>query len=200
MSEGISVENAKGFAEMSKIKLITATQMKKALQGYSQPELIALIAEITKSSPQAHEFLTVRLSPNASAASFLEKYMAKIEHEFYPKRGLGRLNLREAKKAVTDFRKICSDKSMGVDIMLFYVENCVKFTNDFGDMDESFYNGACSMFGSAVKEIISCGKYVYSSFADRLKAIVDNAIRGHGFKDEMEAVYFELPWVHDDDD
>jgi hypothetical protein len=153
-----------------------------------------------QSCPQAKEFLTVKFSTREFALELLEKYKQKVEHEFYPKRGFGRLNLREAKKAISNFRKICTDKLMGIDIMLFYVENCVEFTNDFGDISETFYNSAASVFASAVKEINSCDKSVYDNFADRLSAIIGSACQGWGFQDELSDIYYELHWVHDEDE
>ncbi|MCL1844405.1 MAG: DUF6155 family protein [Defluviitaleaceae bacterium] len=170
---------------MAKDKLITAAQLKKSLLGKTESELSELILDVAKNCPQAKEYLTIKFSARETAIEILEKYKTKVEHEFYPKRGFGRLNLREAKKAISDFRKICPDKIMEIDIMLFYVENCVEFTNDYGDIGETFYNSAASVFASAVKEINSCDKAVYDNFADRIEAITTNAIDGWGFKDEL---------------
>jgi hypothetical protein len=33
----------------------------------------------------------------------------KIEHEFFPERGFGKLKLSQAKKAITDFKKLSND-------------------------------------------------------------------------------------------
>ena len=183
---------------MAKEKLITEAKLKKSLSGKTEDELTELILDIAKSCPQAKEFLSIKLSARETAIEILEKYKQKIEHEFYPKRGFGRLNLREAKKSIFDFRKICPDKIMGIDIMLFYVENCVEFTSDFGDINETFYNSAASVFSAVVNEINSCDKAVYENYAERLEAVVANAIDGWGFKDELSDIYYEIAWVHDD--
>jgi len=181
-------------------KLITATQIKKSLHGASTAELITLITDIAKNCPQAKEFLTVKLSSSENATEILEKYKQKVEHEFFPKRGFGRLNLREAKKAISDFKKICPDKSLGIDIMLFYVENCVEFTNSYGDINESFYNSAASMFDAVVKELNSSDKVVYDIYTRRINSIIERAIDGWGFNDELTGIYYEISWVHDEED
>ena len=119
---------------MAKEKLITNSQLKKLLQDLDRDEYIYLITEIVQACPQAREFLTMKFADNENINEVLEKYKQKVADEFFPKRGYGGLNLREAKKAISDFKKICSDKSMIIDLMLFYVENCVAFTNRYGDI------------------------------------------------------------------
>lgn len=185
---------------MSKDKLITNTQIKKLLQEFSNGELITLITDITGACPQAQEFLTVKFPSGDNLSGVLDKYKQKVEYEFYPKRGFGRLNLREAKKAISDFKKLCNDKAMVIDLMLFYVENCVAFTNDFGDINENFYNSACSVYGSVVKEINSGDITLYEIFADRLKKAARNACEGWGFQDEMMDLYINIAWLNEDDD
>ena len=183
---------------MAKEKLITITQLKGALKDFSKKELVDLVAEISKSCPQAKEFLTLRFLGNAE--ELVHKYKKKIEHEFYPSRGHGRLNLREAKKAISDFKKLTSDKALHIDLLLFYVENCVEFTNDYGDIGESFYNSAESVFGQAVKALNSAGKDVYEQFEQRINNIVDNATDGWGFSDALAHIRDEIDWFTDDEE
>ncbi|MCL1794034.1 MAG: DUF6155 family protein [Oscillospiraceae bacterium] len=180
---------------MAKEKLITNAQLKKRLNDLERDEYIYLITEIAQSCPQAREYLTVKFADNENINEILEKYKEKVEHEFFPKRGYGRLNLREAKKAISDFKKICSDKSMAIDLMLFYVENCVKFTDSYGDINESFYNSAISVYSQVIKEINSNDIEIYTIFADRLKSAAENACHGWGFYDDMIALYYEISWL-----
>lgn len=180
---------------MAKEKLITNAQLKKSLQDYTQYELISLIANISQTCPQAREFLTVKFTGQENIQELLKKYKQKVENEFFPKRGMGRLNLREAKKAISDFKKICQDKAMCIDIALFYVENCVEFTDQYGDINEAFYASAVSVYGQVVKELNSSSGSLYKLFADRLKAAAANACEGWGFQDEMMGLYYEIMWV-----
>ena len=112
---------------MAKAKLITDAQIKKAIKDCERDECVEIILEVVQSCPQARELLTLKFTENQN--DILEKYKQKVKYEFYPPRGFGRLNLREAKKAISDFKKLCPDKNMVIDLMLFYVENCVEFTN-----------------------------------------------------------------------
>ena len=182
---------------MAKEKLITITQLKESLKDFSQKELTELVVEISKSCPQAKEFLTLRFLKNTDEV--VHKYKKKIENEFYPSRGHGRLNLREAKKAISDFKKICSDKTYHIDLLLYYVENCVDFTNDYGDINENFYISAESVFEQAVKALNTTDKAVYEQFEQRINHIVDKACDGWGFQDSLAYIRAEIVWVDDDE-
>ncbi len=47
-------------------------------------------------------------------------------------------------------KKLEPDPESLADVMLYYVE-CVQFTNDFGDIDEPFYNSIAGMFNNTAK-------------------------------------------------
>jgi len=183
---------------MAKIKLITLRELKTELKNLTNEELISLVTDITKACPQAKQFLTIKFAAKDNIESILEHYKEKVEHEFYPKRGHGRLNLRTAKNAISDFKKISPNKDLEIDLMLFYVENCVRFSDDYGDISESFYLSAESMFEKVIKMVNSCGEETYNKFSERLKWATDNATHGWGFHDTMIHFYYELNWVDDD--
>ena len=184
---------------MGRESLITITQLKKALKDLPPEDLVRLITDVAQACPQAREFLTVRFADKSSAENILDSYKQKVKYEFFPPRGLGRLNLREAKKAISDFKKICPDKNMTIDLMLFYVENCVDFTREYGDVYESFYNSAVSMYSSVVNEINAADIALYEKYADRLRTAAENACAGWGFQDEMMDIYYSIMWLEDDD-
>lgn len=70
--------------------------------------------------------------------------------------------------------------------MLYYVENCIEFTNDYGDIDETFYNSATSVYRQIIKEINAAGLTIYEKFATCLKACVDATSGiGWGSHDEL---------------
>ena len=181
---------------MAKEKLITNAQLKKSIKDLEKDDYIYLITEISQTCPQAREFLTVKFADNENVGEVLEKYKEKVAYEFFPKRGYGRLNLREAKKAISDFKKICSDKSMAIELMLFYVENCVAFTDKYGDINAPFYNSAVSVYSQVIKEINSGDVEIYNIFADRLKSVAENALKGWGFYDDMISLYNEIIWLN----
>jgi hypothetical protein len=122
---------------MSKNEKINMKELKEKLRTLSNSELSMLIVDIVKICPRARDFLMIKFSSHESIKKVLEDYKQVIKNEFYPKRCHGRLKLSVAKKAISDFQKISDDKIMIIDIMLYYVENCVRFTLEYGDIYES---------------------------------------------------------------
>ena len=63
------------------------------------------------------------------------------------------------------------------------------------DIYETFYNSAASVYNQAIKAINSGSAELYNTFADRLKAVAENACEGWGFKDEMMDLYYDIHWL-----
>ncbi len=107
---------------------------------------------------------------------------------FFPKRG-SKLRLKDARKVISDFKKLEPDPESLADVMLYYVECGVQFTNDFGDIDEPFYNSIAGMFSNTAKFIQENG--LSEIFVTRAKKVVEdtNGI-GWGFHDELADIYY----------
>lgn len=91
-------------------------------------------------------------------------------------------------KAVSEFKKFTKSQNDIADIMMFYVENGVDFTCDYGDIDERFYNSMEFMFESTLKFIQkhNLGK----DFHARCKKIIDDTEGvGWGFHDQLGYLY-----------
>ncbi len=178
---------------------ITVNQLKEHLKAYDQADLMELVCEISKTCSQAKDFLTMKFLGTIETQNIIEAHKEKIRHEFFPKRGHGRLDLREAKKAISEFKKISTDKKLILDLMLFYVENGVEFTKAYGDISETFYSSMESMFGQAIK-LLNSEKTdeLLQFFLERIHAIIQNAIEGWGFQDSLKDLYSDLKWVEED--
>lgn len=79
--------------------------------------------------------------------------------------------------------------------MLYYVEQGVDFTNEYGDIDEPFYNSMESMFDQALKLILETD--LQDTFFSRCRAIVKKTSHiGWGFHDNLWASFsdvYDLP-------
>jgi hypothetical protein len=74
--------------------------------------------------------------------------------------------------------------------MLFYAETGVQFTNDFGDIDERFYNSMESMFGKVLE--LMHKERILEQFKNRASKIVKDACdTGWGFYDTLSHFYFQ---------
>ena len=137
------------------------TDIKKELKKLDKDKLIDLIADLYKKDKAVKELFDFYLNPNEK--ELFEKYRTKVYQAFYPKRGFG-FNLKEGKKAISDFKKFSPSPELVVDLMLCYVEYGVKFTNDYGDIDENYYYSLESTYHAAltlIKKEDLLGKFVY---------------------------------------
>ena len=142
-----------------------------------------------KSFDVVKEYYQVQLSGDDE--SVLQKYKEIIEHEFFPvsERKDPPARLSVARKAITDYKKLTGSDVNIADIMVYYVETGVRFTNEYGDIDEAFYISMESMYEKALKFIVD--KKLTDIFNERLLAIVNDTDGiGWGFHDQLEYLYF----------
>ena len=162
--------------------------IKKELKKLDKDKLVDLVADLYKKNKSVKEFLEFYVSPNEQEL-FL-KYKEKVYEAFYPKRGY-RFKLSDGKKAISDFKKLEASKELLSELMLFYAETGVEFTNEFGDIDEPFYNSIASVYSNALK--LMDKENILDKFADRAKKIVDDTSDiGWGFHDELGDIYSDF--------
>ncbi|MGE8205433.1 DUF6155 family protein [Heyndrickxia sp. NPDC080065] len=179
---------------------IKVTDLKKQLKDYEQKDLIQLIADLYKSSKEVQTYLSIRFLGEEAIIELFNQTKKTIENEFFPDRGHGKLRLNQAKNAISHFNKLTKDELRTTDLMLYYVEQGVEFTNAFGDIDESFYNSMEKMYE---KVTIMCDKEekYYHAFADRLEQVViDTDGIGWGFHDQLSYLYSQMDHVNEDEE
>jgi hypothetical protein len=101
---------------------------------------------------------------------------------------------RGLKKIISEYRKSTSDLRGTLDLMLTYVERGHEFTNDFGDIDEPFYDALINMLERFVVELRrSPAKYeLYEQFRSRLMAMRRTSDIGWGYGDFVQETVDEL--------
>lgn len=165
---------------------MNVTELKKYLMSLDQATLVGEVVELYRSFDRVKDYYETKLN-SESASTVLEKYKDIITLEFFPKRGFGKARLSVARKAVLDFKKVTKNPNQVIDIMLHYVEVGCQFTDEYGDIDEPFYNSMESMYESALKLIIKteAQQHYYS----RCRQIAKNAVEGWGFRDQLEDLF-----------
>ena len=151
------------------------TNIKKELSKLDKDKLISLVTEIYKKSKSAKEFLDFYVNPNE--IELFKKYKDKILEAFYPKRGYN-YKLKDGKQAISDFKKLGSSLELLADLMLFYVETGIRFTNDLGDINESFYKSLATSFMESLR--LMKKEDLLGRFEARVEKIVDDT-RGVGW-------------------
>jgi hypothetical protein len=74
----------------------------------------------------------------------LEKYRQRIEEDFFTTDDWGMPdspNMLVAARPISDYRQLTGDIFGTLDLMLTFVEMGTRFTNQYGDIDEPFYEG-----------------------------------------------------------
>ncbi|MGL4376912.1 MAG: DUF6155 family protein [Microcoleaceae cyanobacterium] len=168
---------------------INLTILKQYLKNASQEELILDITELFKNFPAVKDYYQIKLYPQEEK-EIAAKYKKIIEEQFFPSRGFGKAKLSVAKKAISDYKKVGQSQAALIDIMLFYVEQGVKFTNAYGDIDEQFYLSMEGVYEQVVEIIIKAN--LKDIFQERCQKIMeDTSDIGWGFHDMLTEIYEE---------
>ncbi len=172
------------------------TDIKKELKKLDRDKLIELIADLYKKNKSVKEFFDFYVNPNES--ELFEKYRDKVFEAFYPKRGYN-YKLRDGKQAISDFKKLGPSTDLLAELMLFYVETGVQFTNDFGDINLTFYKSLATTFVDSLT--LMRKENLLDKFEDRVGKVVfaTNEI-GWGFHDYLVQVWVDFfPTVDEED-
>ena len=162
--------------------------VKKELKKLDKTQLIELVTDLYKNNKSVKEFLDFYVNPNEK--ELFERYRDKVFEAFFPKRGF-KLKLTDGKKAISDYKKLGTSSDYLANLMLFYVETGVQFTNDYGDINEGFYSSMESMFLAALT--LMKKENLLNKFADRAaKVMSDTSSIGWGFHDCLVEIYSEF--------
>ncbi|MEM1310129.1 MAG: DUF6155 family protein [Cyanobacteria bacterium P01_H01_bin.153] len=166
------------------------SDLKRYLAVRSQTELANAIAELFQKIPAVKDYYQIKLNPQTET-DVQEKYKQIIRKEFATDDRPGQARLSVARKAVMDFKKVAGSRESIADMMLFYVEQGVAFTNAFGDIDEPFYNSMECMYEKAAQWTTQHG--LTDIFIPRFQRIVkETAHMGWGFHDCLTDIYQEF--------
>ena len=176
-----------GYRKVMIMRKLTARELRKYLETKSTTDLVSDIVLFFTQFDGVKEYYSAHLGHGYSE-DLLEKYKTIIRKEFFPTRGFGSARLSIARKAITDYKKVSQNLLGLVDLMLFYVEMGVRFTNEYGDITEAFYNSMESVYDGALKLITS--NDLHEHFQIRCQKIVtDTRNIGWGFHDTLNDMY-----------
>lgn len=156
--------------------------VKSKLSGTPPEQLMATIHELWDLSTQNKEYINAKFNAQKNA-HVLAKYKERIRHPFFPKRGFGSLELRPAKSAIAEYYKATKDTAGKLELLLYYVECGTEFTNEYGDIDERFYNSLESAL-TQFTDICKDKPNLISPFVSRLQDLKKNTENiGWGYGD-----------------
>lgn len=184
---------------MTESKKLSIPEIKKALKSYDKELLLSIIMDCYKQSKDVKNYIHVLLNPEEAIEELYQKSKHQILHEFFPPRGFGKIRLSIAKKAITEFRSLSNDELRTIDLMIYYVEVGVNFTNTYGDIHDQFYDSMISMYGNVINKIMG-KENLYNQFHVRLETIVQQTDGiGWGFHDDLSHLFGELKSEFEED-
>jgi hypothetical protein len=165
----------------------TWATVKRALADLDQAALLDLVRQLYQLNNDNKVFLSSRFT-TVDVETLAEPYRKTIREQFNPTRGFPKLNLRAARKALNDFKKACSDPAAVADLLIYYVEQGVICTKNYGDIDENFYSSLESVYSEAIDVILKQDAAALAEqFYPRMRRIVrDTSNIGWGFHDFLQ--------------
>ncbi len=159
--------------------------MNKELKQLGKEELCSLLRELMTLRKENADFVKLKLQSGTEEA--IQYYKKKIKSSLWEEK----IDLREARKAISDFKKISPEPQYLLELMVFYVENGVGIDNEYGDMYEAFYSSMESMFEQVIK-LLNNNLDLIPKFKWRLDSIINKSCEGWGHKDMLTQIYEEL--------
>ena len=159
--------------------------MNQTLKKLGKEELYSLLLELSSLNKENADFLKLKLEKNPEDA--IGYYKKKLKNILWSER----INLREARKVISDLKRISKQPEHLLELMSFYVEIGVKLGEEYGDMYEAFYSSMESMFEQIIK-ILNDNKKLIPRFKTRLNSIIEQSCEGWGHKDTLLEIYEEL--------
>jgi len=172
---------------------VAGSTVRQHLTTWEKPELLALVKDLYEVAAENRDFIQARSKAGEGGGETLEKYRGKIVDQFFTARGDGKLKLGEARKAIRDYRKATGNIPGMAELLMTYVENGARFTHEFGDIDERFYNSVESVLAELAVLLRGEARELYPQFSDRLAKVeqMTNGI-GWGFHDFVANIVGKL--------
>lgn len=178
---------------------MTIPELKKKLANLEQKELIQIICCLYKNCDYAEQAINLKMLDQSYGERLLQQYQGRMYKIFFPDDIIRvGFSLSSAKRVVSDFKKVCQDMELIMELELTFAEYGTKFTNIYGDIDTPFYNAVCAAFHDVIKAV-SKDKKLFDKWNSRLRGIVDDSAGiGWGFHDYLVIEYINIPWIEDE--
>jgi len=168
-----------------KSKKPTWIDVKRSVKDIENSNLIELLKDLYELSDENKNFLHARFLAGSSS---LSKYKKIISDSLYPDifDEKDDFNFGKANKAIEAYAKATNDSEGIADLMIYYVECGNKFTLDYGDINEAFYDALVKMYAKAIKAVCKMPKKKQEPFRKRLEKIMKSADGiGWGYYDDL---------------
>ena len=127
---------------------------------------------------------------NAVRRISLSAYLERIGQYMYPDPCTKEeISIKKAQDVISEYGKATNDPAGSLDLMIFFVECSTKYTLDFGNLWEEFYDSLESMYKRSVKTLKKMDEDAIKKFLPRLEDLV-HATRGMWAIMTRSMIYF----------
>jgi hypothetical protein len=172
------------------------TDIKKVISGWSDKQLVGLVQDLYRLSPENTAFLNARLLQQTAPKQSLAPYKKRVRAAVSPAEPWKQdVRLSEGRKAISEFKKANGNVRDTLALMTYYVQCGNDFTLEFGDIDEPFYDSMCSMVRQ-IKDMLL--KEQDQALADEFLPLLEREFQridgqmGWGYPDEFGECIDEL--------
>ncbi|MCR9126760.1 MAG: hypothetical protein NXH82_11595 [Rhodobacteraceae bacterium] len=170
--------------------------IKPVISGWSDKQLVGLVQDLYRLSPENAAFLNARLLQETAPRQTLAPYKKRIRAAVSPNEPWKQdVRLSEGRKAISEFKKANGNVRDTLALMTYYVQCGNDFTLEFGDIDERFYDSMCSMVRQ-IKDFLL--KEQDQALADEILPLLETEFEridgqmGWGYPDEFGEYVEEL--------
>lgn len=162
--------------------------VKAAIASLDPQVLVELISNMYDLSKGNKDFLHTRFS---IGADILAPYKKIIKACMFPDIQNEPVQIIRAKRAISDYSKATRDVKGEAELLTYFVECGHKFTLDYGDIDEDFYDTLVEVYSEAIKKVLALPTPEQGDFRKRLKKIMLSSEGiGWGYHDGLCDEYY----------
>jgi hypothetical protein len=164
------------------------SDIKEKFKDLDKAQLIDLIADLYKKNISIRDY--VDYYDNREHTTLLKTHREKVYQAFYPKNG-SKSNPLDAKKAINNFRKLGTGPFHQAELMLYYVQMGVDFTDKNREINRPFYKSLGDVYLRALTLLFDKG--ALDHFAELASTIVKDAAElQRAFGDYFEQIYYDF--------
>ena len=163
------------------------SDVKTKLAAFDRPGLLDLIKDLYAANKDNQAFLHTRF---ALGNDVLEPYKATIARWLWPDVIRNQNpSVAKAKQAVANYKKAVNDPAGLAELMVFYCEQAIGFSNDVGYCDDSHLTALVRMFEQAFIVVDALSPDVADPLIDRLEHVRVIGDIGYGVGSELDYIF-----------
>ncbi|WP_047154981.1 DUF6155 family protein [Aneurinibacillus tyrosinisolvens] len=181
---------------------VSVRKLRSKLDECSKQEVIEFLVESFKMSKEVQTYMSIKINGDDGVQAIIEDYKKKIQAEFFPARGYGKLRVSVGKKTISDFEKAAKDTGLTLELMMCFAEVAVQYIHENGDIPEDMGDYFTDTYEEIIQQLDKeKTSKLYRQYKDRLKSIVDTTgCECWGIHDSLEGSYSMLKWADYDNE